>query len=120
LSETSFQSLKLYLAKKDISNQVELKRIELEIEKTRSLNKIIEEIIPKLSEYFEKRMVGHETPILKQSIWIFFSIIILIVLGTGFLVYTQKLDTTSFTFLIGTVLGYLLTFSKTFWKKESD
>jgi len=100
--------------------EIERKKLELELKKIEFWDKRFEESIPKILNYFEQKMLKHETPILKTSIRVFAGIVILIILGTGFLVYVEKLDAASFTFVIGAVLGYLVAFSKAFWKKEGD
>lgn len=100
--------------------EIEHEKLKLDREKLQFWDKRLGEIIPTFASYYEKRMLSHETPILKTSIWILAGIVILIVVGTGFLVYIGKLDAASFTFVIGTVLGYLLSFSKMFLKKERD
>lgn len=100
--------------------EIESKRLDLELKKFEFWDKRFGESIPKILNYFEQKMLKHETPILKTSIRVFAGIVILIILGTGFLVYVEKLDAASFTFVIGAVLGYLVAFTKVFWKKEGD
>lgn len=99
---------------------IEMKRAELELKKIEFLDKRCGEIIPKIASYYEQKMIKYEKPILKTGIWVFAGIIILIVLATLFLVYIDKLDAASFTFVIGAALGYLLAFSKLFWRKERE
>ncbi len=99
---------------------IEAKKLEIEAKKLEIWGAFLREAIPKVSDYFEQRMLQHETPILKTGIWVLSAIVVLIVGGTGYLVYVGKLDAASFTFAIGTVLGYLLSFSKVFLKRNSE
>jgi hypothetical protein len=102
------------------SSMIELKKLELEQAKVEMLGKIFSDLIPRVAAYFEQRMMKHETPIAKTGIWVLAGLTVLITLGTGFLVYVGKLDAATFTFVIGTVLGFMLSFTRLFWKKDSE
>jgi hypothetical protein len=98
--------------------QVELKKLELEKAKVENWGTVIDQIIPKVVSYFEQRMVKHEAPIAKTGLWLLGGLAFVITIGTGVLVYVGKLDAASFTFVVGTVLGFMLSFTRLFWKQD--
>ena len=86
------------------SEQIELKKYEL-------LEKVVEQI-PAYLKYFDDKRLKHETPITKLTIWSFVSLIAVVIISSGILVYNKILDSASYTFIIGTLLGYLFGVSK--------
>ena len=63
-----------------------------------------------LRDYFEKKLKHIEGPKIRWSIIGFLGMLLLIVIGTGVLVFYGKLDSGSFTFLLGTLIGGSITF----------
>ena len=100
--------------------EIESKKLDLEIKKLDLWTKILGDNLPKVLGYFEQKLLKQETPVLKTGVWVLSAIVVLIVFGTGFLVYLGKLDSATFIFVIGTVLGYLLSFSKVFLKRDAE
>lgn len=101
-------------------SEIEAKKLEYEAKKIAFWQEVIGKIVPQVLSYVEQRMVKHDTPIAKTGLWIIGTIVFLIIGGTGTLVFNGKLDAASFTLVIGTVLGYLLSFSKVFLKKDGE
>lgn len=90
--------------------KLQQKQVDLQIKNSEILKSAVEEGLPLAKEYFEKKMHHIEGPKIRWSIIGFLGILIIIVLGTGFLVYEGKLDSGSFTFLLGTLIGGAITF----------
>lgn len=103
-------------SKKSVNNKrsqdIELKKLEL-------WGKVIDQFTPILN-YFKDKLLKHDSPIAKSTIW-GFVIIIVLVLGSSFtLVMLDRLDSSGFTFIIGILLGYLLSVAKMFIRQEID
>jgi len=80
----------------------------------------IDKIVPLIIKYIEKKLMSYDTPLAKSTIW-GFMIILVACLGTTFtLVMLEKIDSASFTFIIGIILGYMLSMAKIFLRRESD
>jgi hypothetical protein len=78
-----------------------------EIKKLEVLNILIKDKLPTLLKYFEDQRIKHTTPVTKLTISSFLVIIAIILVASGVLVYIGKLDSSAFTFIIGTTLCYL-------------
>lgn len=100
--------------------EIENRKLDLEIEKMKFWSKLVGDNLPRVLDYFQARLLRHDVPVMKTGIWVLSVIVFSIVLGTGVLVYLGKLDSATFTFVIGTVLGYLLSFSKVFLKNGNQ
>lgn len=94
------------------SEQAELKKLEL-------FEKVIEQI-PGYLRYFDDKRSKHETPITKLTIKSFIWIVLIIVVLSGVLVFYKFLDSSSFTFIIGTLIGYLFGISKVVLSKKEE
>jgi hypothetical protein len=100
--------------------EIESKKLDLEMKKMEFWTKIVGDNLPRVLEYFQQKMLRHDVPVMKTGIWILSAIVTLIVAGSGTLVYYGKLDSSTFAFVIGTVLGYLLSFSRVFLNRERE
>jgi len=93
------------------------KLIELDIKKIEFWNSALTKVEPILN-YFTQKISKHDAPIAKSSIWLG-ALIIIVILGLSFwLVVIDKLDSSAFTFVIGTIIGYLIAITKIFHKTE--
>lgn len=81
---------------------------------------IIKDNLPSLLKYFDDQKTKHTTPITKFTISSFLAIISIIIITSSVLVYTKLLDSSAFTFIIGTVLGYLFGISKIILDKKDE
>ena len=91
---------------------------DIELRKLDLMEKIIDKVIPEVIKFFEQRLLKHESPIVKSTIWGFIAIIVLILAGSFFLVTRNKLDSSGFTFIVGIILGYFLSAAKMFIRRE--
>jgi len=99
--------------KEDIQTEtlkLQQKQLDLQMKNSEVMQKLITEGSPILREYLEKKMKHIEGPKIKWSIIGFLGILIIIVIGTGFLVFEGKVDASNFTFLLGTLIGGAITF----------
>ena len=93
------------------------KLIELEIKRMEFWKEALTKVDPILN-YFSQKILKHEAPIAKYSI-IGIALIILVVLGLTFwLVMNDKLDNSAFTFVVGTIVGYLIAMTKIIFKTD--
>lgn len=93
------------------------KLIELEIKRMEFWKEALTKVEPVLN-YFTQKIIKQEAPIAKSLIW-GAAIIILLVLGLTFtLVLYDKLDNSAFTFVVGTIVGYLIAMTKIIFKSE--
>lgn len=93
------------MPKKKQTEDIEYKKLVL-------MKEAINEIAPLVKDYYEKRLNSLDAPVFKYTTLAFWSLIVVILGGTGFLVYAGKLDTSNFTLIVGITLGYLMTFIK--------
>ena len=94
--------------------EVQLKEIELEKEKvsqsTKIWEKALEEGFPLLKEYLNKKIEKLEVPKIRLSLIWFSIILFVVILITSFLVYAGKLEGSNLTFLLGIMVGAIITF----------
>jgi hypothetical protein len=83
-----------------------------EIKKLEVINLLIKDNLPSILKYFEDQRIKHTTPVTKLTISSFLIIIAIILIASSVLVYIGKPDSSAFTFIIGTTLGYLFGISK--------
>jgi hypothetical protein len=69
-------------------------------------------IVKLLSTTFDSYQKGkeREAKIQMHMAWVAVSVVVLIVAVSGFLTYHGKIDGSTFTFLLGLIVGYVLTF----------
>ncbi len=101
------------------SNQAEIqmtalrlqeKQLELQKQNKEILQKVVDKGLPILDKYIHTQLKTVDAPRVRWSIIGFLGILFIIILGSGFLVYSGKLDSGSFTFLLGTLIGASITF----------
>ena len=88
--------------------------MELEQEKIKKTNEVltkaIEEGFPILRDYYNKKMTKLEGPKIRISLYGFIYLLAIIVIGSGLLVFYGKLEGSNFTFLLGILIGAMITF----------
>jgi hypothetical protein len=91
-----------------------------EIEKRFALwDKALDQIGP-IIEYFKARLEKHDAPVAKYTIWGLIFLIVLIIGVSTLLVALDKLPDSAFTFIIGTIVGFLLAMAKMFFQGGSE
>ena len=93
------------------------KLVELEIRRMEFWKEALNKVDPVLN-YFNQKILKHDAPIARYSI-IGVALIILVVLALTFwLVMNNKLDNSAFTFVVGTIVGYLIAMTKIIFKTD--
>lgn len=92
--------------------ELEKQRLQLQEQQAKNFNTLIEKALPLVEKYFTTRLEKLEAPKFKISSIIFSTILLVIVIGSGVLVFYGKITSDNFTFLIGVIVGYLMTFIK--------
>ncbi|RLE74897.1 MAG: hypothetical protein DRZ80_03775 [Thermoprotei archaeon] len=78
----------------------------------------MKELAPYVKDYFIKRMIEYEKARYVISIKILGLILLIIVVTSAILTYLNVLKGESFTFLMGIIVGYIMTHLKMFIKIE--
>ena len=86
--------------------------LDLQIEQQKQMNILLDCGIPALEKYYSAKLEQLEAPRFKWSSAIVAIILAGIILAASFLVYNDKLSSESYVFLVGVIVGYLLTFLK--------
>ena len=100
-------------------NKGQKEMYDIELKKQENWGKLIDKATP-LLEYFMAKLIKHDAPIAKSTIWGFMILIVLILVSSFILVLWNKLESAGFTFIVGTILGYLLSMAKMFVRRESE
>ena len=90
--------------------ELQIKQVELQKEQTKNTQTLIEQGLPVVEQYFSKKMQHVDNPRFKWATIVFGLILFTIVVGSGILVYEGKIDAGNFTFLLGVIVGYMMTF----------
>lgn len=96
-------------AKKE-NSEIYNKELELQLRNSEMFQKIIEKGMPILEKYLDSQITKVDAPKIKYSIFGLIMVLFGTLCLTGFLLYKGKLDSGSFTFLLGTILGASITF----------
>lgn len=108
MTDKKVQLATIELQKKQLDLQS--KQLDSQIASSKVMQQAVEQGLPLLKEYVETKVHKLESPKFKWSILIFGSILLICVIGSGVLVFFDKLDSGSFTFLLGTLIGGMITF----------
>jgi hypothetical protein len=81
-----------------------------QIENAKVLQTAVEQGMPLLKDYLHAKMKNVDSPKFKWSIVLFGAVLLVCVIGSGFLVFFDKMESGSFTFLLGTLIGGIITF----------
>ena len=90
--------------------KLQQKQLDLEQEKAKSLNSLLEKAIPLIEKYYSTKLEKIEAPKFKYTLIIFSFLLFVVVIGTGILVFYGKVSSENFTFLIGILIGSVITF----------
>ncbi len=80
-------------------------QIESQNQSTKLLQQALEKALPVVEKYFNAKLERVESPKVRWSIIGFIGILLMVLVMTSFLVYKGKLDSSNFTFLLGTLIG---------------
>ncbi len=92
--------------------KLEEQKLKTQTEQNKELIKVAKRVTEAIEKYYTLKLTKLEAPKFKWSTTLFSVIILLIVVGSGLLVYYGKLSSSNFTLLIGVIVGYLMTFIK--------
>ena len=90
--------------------ELQTKRQDAQIENSKVIQSAVDQGLPLMKEYYHAKMRTVEAPKFRWSIILFGTILFVCVVGSGVLVFFDKLDSGSFTFLLGTLTGGIITF----------
>jgi len=90
-----------------------------ELKTQENFGKLID-YIPQVLDLLKQRLLLHDAPIAKSAIKGFLIIVFTILIFTFILVFLNKLDSSSYTLIVGTILGYFLSTAKMFIKREGE
>lgn len=91
------------------SDALALENAKLQVENAKNLGTLIDKGLPIVDKYFSQKIEKVEAPKIRMMFWIFGGILFLSVIITGVLTYTGKVSSDNFTFLLGTLLGTIIT-----------
>ena len=89
--------------------KIEEQRLKLQTEQAKNFNKIIDKGLPLLEKYFTSKIEKLEAPRFRWMFIVFGGILIMSVGLTGFLTFYGKISSENFTFLLGILLGAIIT-----------
>jgi len=93
------------MAKKNL----EEKQLDLQIQQAKNFNLLIEKVVPAVEKYFTDKLHKLEAPKFRWTLIVFAILLAIIVIGTGILVYFDKIESTNFIFLLGILVGAMMT-----------
>lgn len=73
------------------------------------------ELVKPIIDYYQNKLTKHDSPIAKSTIWGFITIICVVLIGSTVLLALDKIDKSNFTFIVGSILGYLFSMAKMFF-----
>ena len=82
---------------------------ELELERAKTLNLILEKGLPLLDKYYTSKLEKIEAPKFKLTLFVFGFLLLITLLTTGTLVYFDKVSSDNFTFVLGILIGSAVT-----------
>ncbi|HLD12344.1 MAG TPA: hypothetical protein VJB87_01995 [Candidatus Nanoarchaeia archaeon] len=90
--------------------ELQKKQLEAQLQGNQLLQKAIEQGLPLLHQYFQTKLEKVESPKIRLGVIGFLVILLVMTLVSGGLVALGKLDSSSFTFFLGTMIGAAVTF----------
>ena len=103
------------MAAKKKSSQIETldfqqRQFELQVQNVQFFHETVSKILPIAEKYYTAKLTKVEAPKVRLSIIGFLLVLFVIVVVSGFLVYAGKMESSNFTFLLGTLVGGTITF----------
>ena len=93
----------------EVLMRIEEQRLKLQTEQAKNLNKIIDKGLPLVEKYFTSKIEKLEAPRFKWMFVIFGAILFISIGLTAFLTYHGKISSENFTFLLGILIGSIIT-----------
>ena len=87
---------------------LEERQLELQAEQSRKVSSLIHKGISALEKYHTEKLRRLDAPKFRWTLIIFASLLFLIVFGSGFLLFFDKIDKSNFTFLLGILIGAIM------------
>ena len=97
------------MAKEEAMIKLEEQRIKLQTEQAKNFSKIIEKGLPLVEKYFSAKIEKLEAPRFRWMFIIFGTILLVSIGLTGFLTFYGKISSENFTFLLGILIGSIIT-----------
>lgn len=103
------------MAAKKKSSQIETldfqqRQFELQVQNVQFFHETVSKILPIAEKYYTAKLTKVEAPKVRWSIVGFLFVLCVVVIVSGILVYTGKMESSNFTFLLGTLVGGSITF----------
>ncbi len=92
--------------------KLQSQQLEIQKEQTKNFGILIDKVAPLIEKYYSAKLEKIEAPKFRWSAIIFGIMLVVIVVGSMYLVYEGKLGADNFTFLVGVIVGYMMTFIK--------
>jgi len=89
--------------------KLEEQRLKLQTEQAKNFSKIIEKDLPLIEKYFTAKIEKLEAPRFRWMFIIFGAILFISIGLTGFLTFYDKISSENFTFLLGILIGSIIT-----------
>lgn len=96
------------IEQKKIALQIEA--VKLEQQKQTTINKLVETGLPMVERYLDTKIKHVEKPKFQYTVVIIGVVLLVVIVGSMILVWQKVLGSDAFTFLMGIVVGYLMTF----------
>ena len=97
------------MTKEESIIKLEEQRLKLQTEQAKNFSKIIEKGLPLIEKYFTAKIEKLEAPRLRWMFIIFGTILFISIGLTGFLTFYGKISSENFTFLLGILIGSIIT-----------
>ena len=89
--------------------EVEKEKVRLQQEQAKNFNKLIDKGFPLIERYLNAKLEKIEAPRFKWT-FVIFGVLLILILGiTAFLTFYDKLNPENFTFLLGILIGSIIT-----------
>lgn len=97
------------MSEKEAMIKLEEQRIKLQTEQAKNLSKVIDKGLPLVEKYFSAKIERLEAPKFRWMFIIFGAILLISIGLTGFLTFYGKISSENFTFLLGILIGSIIT-----------
>jgi len=86
------------------------RQLELQAQNAQFFHETVRKILPIAEKYYTTKLTKVEAPKVRWSIVGFLIVLCVVVVVSGILVYAGKMESSNFTFLLGTLVGGSITF----------
>ena len=89
--------------------EIEKEKIKVQLKQQETIQKIVDKGLPLIQRYFTSKIEKIEAPRFKWTFIIFGGLLFASLVGTGLLTYYDKISSENFTFLLGILIGSIVT-----------